>query len=112
MDYDTFQNIVSALEKYITSHNSIMCSPTKIRAHLLPTIRYESAQNITQHYRLYVHNRYSLSRLILMIIIYKYGSNEVFENCRGERIKLKNMQVVRHCFKYEIPALEQFMLVY
>jgi hypothetical protein len=111
MDYDTFQNIVSALEKYITSHNSIMCSPTKIRAHLLPTIRYESAQNITQHYRLYTKNRYSLNRLIIMIILYKYGRNTIFENCKGDCTRVDYISYKKQ-LNYEIIALEKFMLEY
>lgn len=89
-----------------------MCSPTKIRKHFLPMIKYKSAQNITQHYRLYIKHRYSLNRLILMIILYKYGTNEVFENMTGDKQRITDMNIHRQDLKYQIPALEEFLMKY
>ena len=100
------------LEKYINTNNSIMCSPNKIRKYLIPNLRYESAQNITQHYRLYIKNRYSLNKLILMILLYKYGTNEVFENVVGDKQRVINMEVKRKTFSYLISALEKFLMKY
>lgn len=112
MTYDQFTKLSSALEKYINTNNSIMCSPNKIRKHLIPNLRYESAQNITLHYRLYIKNRYSLNKLILMILLYKYGTNEVFENVVGDKQRVTDMEIKRKKFSYLIPALEKFLMKY
>lgn len=110
MTYNTFLKLSAGIAQYINTHNSIMCSPSKIKEHFLPTIKYESAQNITQHYRLYIKNRYSLNRLVLMIILYKYGTNEIFENCVGDKQRVTDMWVKHQVLKYQIPALEEFMM--
>ena len=113
MTYETFLKLDKSIRKYIITHNSIMCSPTKIKTYFLKTIKYESAQNITMHYRLYLKNRYSLNKLVLMIILYRYGEDELFENSVGEKQRVNDMKNVRRpILKYQIPALESFLKKY
>ncbi len=111
MDYSKFQKIAPALGRYIMKHYSVMCSPKKIQEHLLVNITYEQAQNITQHYRLYLEDKYSLNRLILMIIIYKYGCNEIFENVRGDRARMTYLTEYKN-LNDKIGALDKFMQKY
>ena len=103
------------LKKYIDEHNSIMCSPTKIQQHLLPQTSWEDAQQVTQNYRLYLKGRYSLDRLVILIILLKYGMNETFENWAGAVTKPKYMTLKfsHHCsIAYTVKAFQEFMLEY
>lgn len=110
IDYETFLKIRAKLKTFILNNNGIMCSPNKIRKHLIPDLAYCAAQNITQHYRLYMKSRYTLDRLILMIILYKYSSETVFENYKWEKQKVKTLPIKRDSMKYLIHALEKFLL--
>jgi hypothetical protein len=48
-----------------------------------------------------------------MIILYKYGEDELFENCAGEKQRVNDMKnVIRPILKYQIPALENFLKKY
>lgn len=109
-----FLRLVQGLKKYINDNNSIMCSPTKIQKHMLPNIHYREAQNITQHYRLYVKGRYKLDKLVILIILYKYSTNIILENSREEKQRLHSMVNREHWFvPYKcVDAFEKFMLSY
>jgi hypothetical protein len=115
MNYDTFLKLNAELKKYINEHDSIMCSPIKIRQHLLPQISWEEARQVTQNYKRYLKGRYSLDRLVILIILFKYGMNETFENWIGAVTKPKYMTLKfshRCSIAYTVKALEEFMLDY
>ena len=110
-DYETFLKLVGCLKQYVGNHNSIMCSPYRIQKHLLPGIRYQDAQMITQYYRLCLKDRYSLDRLTLMIMLYRYGIYMLFENSKSEVIRTKDLVPIEqwHSIPKCIIALEKFM---
>lgn len=114
MTYDTFLRIVIKLKEYIQNHNSIMCSPTKIQKHLIPGLSFYEAQNITQHYRLCIKGRYTLDRLVILIILYKYTTNIILENCAEEKVKLHSL--LKPCDWYKpnkcVTIVEEFMSKY
>lgn len=48
-----------------------------------------------------------------MIILYRYGEDELFENSVGEKQRVNDMEkVIRPVLKYQIPALESFLMKY
>jgi hypothetical protein len=111
MDYNTFQRINVALGKYITEQHLVMCSPYRIRTRLIRGLSLEATTDIVHHYRLYLKGQYSLNRLIIMIILYKYGRNTIFENCKGDCTRVDYISYKKQ-LNYEIIALEKFMLEY
>jgi len=46
-----------------------------------------------------------------MIILYKYGRNTIFENCKGDCTRVDYISYKKQ-LNYEIIALEKFMLEY
>ena len=111
INYETFLKLVGCLKQYVGNHNSIMCSPYRIQKHLLPGICYQDAQMITQHYRLCLKDRYSLDRLVLMIILCRYDIYVLFENSKSEVIRTKDLIPIEqwHSIPKCIIALEKFM---
>ncbi len=115
MNYNTFLKVSAGLKKYIIEHNSIMCSPTEIQQHLLPQTSWEDAQQVTRNYRLFLKGRHSLDRLVILIILFKYGMDETFENWAGAVTKPKYMTLkFSHCCSIgdTVRAFQEFMLEY
>lgn len=111
IDYETFLKMVGALKQYVGNNDGVMNSPSKIQKRLLPKICYHDAQTITQYYRLCKKDRYSLDKLVLLILLYKYGLYMLFENSKTELIRTKDLVPIEkwHNIPKCVPYLQEFM---
>lgn len=112
MNYNTFLKLTVALKKYIVEHPNHMCSAMRIERHLLPGVSHENVSYVMHRYKSYAKGRYSLDKLIISIILCKYGINETFENYMGCVTKPKYMVLgLSRCpnLRDYIKEFEQFM---
>ena len=112
MNYEKFLNLVSALKRYIITNNSVMNSPKRIQSCLLGNKEYKEVQQVTNNYRMYLKGRYDLNKLVLLIIILKYGEDELFENSRQEVTRIRYMEHIHNSLSSKVEALLKFMSVY
>ena len=83
MNYETFIKLNRALHSYIMENGSRVFCDEGIY-HLLPSACLSERNHVISRYRDVIKGKSTTQKLILLIIIYRYGEYHVFENCKGE----------------------------